>query len=237
MPKIALYSDFRDFYDYMFSSAGNEVFHRIAHDRSMNKIVQNDIMVKLGLKTPSFNRVKDQRLGSPLDNIVVYTDPDLHCGDGKILTDFNHALDAYPNHWSAPWVNTTGEYDRAESHRLLQIGNRAWWLRYSGVGGWMSNHCGETSITVEGECEALDRENSSHLAGWPLFAIDFVIPVNTPIDDDFQYVIDNGFAIDFNSAPGLRGTGMNDILSAAEIYDLICESMIDELPNKANQSA
>jgi hypothetical protein len=220
--RVTLDSDFRDFYDYCFPIVGDKVFRRFAHDGRMGKVAQYGIMRHhLDLNTLDFELVKCQKFGSPLDNIVVYTDAALHCGEGKLLTSFNHALDFHPEKWSTPWVNTAGEYDRAESHRLLQIGGRAWWLKYCGQGGWMSNHCGETTISVVGECGALTRDDFPILENWPMFAIDFVVPVSKTIGIDFQDVLTHGFAIDFNTAPGIRGTGMNEILSAPDICELI----------------
>jgi hypothetical protein len=212
---VNLISDFKDFYDYAFDRESDRTFYRNAGDRSMPKMDQFRLLLTQGFKVP-FVGTPDELIGSlgPSDLVVVYEDDRAHCGEGKILTEIDIAFHDYWDYPCSQWINSTGEYDRAQSYRLLQVGDRAWLLRYEGTGGWMSNHCDNTDIFIEGEIEALPN------FGYPLFAIDFVNKVNDPAPETLED-LKRLFAIDFNSAPGMRWTGMNDILQAAEVVQLI----------------
>lgn len=179
-------------------------------------------MEGLGFLTPIRGLGKYLKALTPLrdnDLIVVYTDDCAHGGEGKKLIAVCDMSDADRECLCSQWINTTGEFGKAQSYRLLQIGHRAWWLRYEGSGGWMSNNCCETEIFIEGECLGLKR--SPRLNKYPLFAIDFVVPVNSRIPETFEELFIIGKAIDFNTAPGMRWTGMNDILQPVDVYNLI----------------
>lgn len=195
---MKIVSDFNDFYDYAFDRESDRTFYRNAGDRSMSKIDQFKLLIWLGFEPP-FVGTPDflsKNLG-PADLVVVYQDDRAHCGEGKILTELEIAMKEYENYSCSQWINTTGEFDRSQSCRLLQVGDRAWLLRYEGTGGWMSNHCDNTEIYIEGEIEALPN------FGYPLFAIDFVNKVNEPAPETLGD-LKRLFAIDFNSAPGMR---------------------------------
>lgn len=218
---MRLISDFRDFYDYAFDRESDRTFYRNAGDRTMSKIMQFRLLKSLGFKIPLVGPpdvLHRQGLGL-IDLVVVYEDDRAHCGEGKILTELETALKDYADHPCSQWINTTGEFDRSQSYRLLQIGDRAWLLRYEGVGGWMSNHCENTQIYIEAEIEALPN------FGYPLFAIDFVNKVNEPFPEALEDLT-RLFAIDFNTAPGMRWTGMDDILQPSEVVDLIQRAIV-----------
>ena len=76
----------------------------------------------------------------------------------------------------------------------------------------MSNHCEDTMIYIISECRAI---SANVLRSYPLFAIDFVFPVNTTQDDEVNLV--GGYAIDFNSAPGMKWTGMDELLQPWDV--------------------
>lgn len=217
---MKLESDFRDYYDYAFPSQGKVTFYRNANDRSMSKLDQFHLLQKLDLRTPMYGTPKvlyANGLGND-ELVVVYTDDKAHCGEGKEMVDLSLALENHPNTLCSQWINTASSFDESRSYRLLQIGDRAWWLKYEGQGGWMSNHCEETTIYIESECKPIDAEM---LRPYPLFAIDFVYPVNTPYNDEIDLV--NGYAIDFNSAPGMKWTGINEILQPWDVYKLLSD--------------
>jgi hypothetical protein len=212
---MKLISDFRDFYDFAFDRDSADIFYRNAGDRSMSKMEQFRLLLTLGFQLP-FVGTPDllANIIGPFDLVVVYTDDCAHCGEGKIFTELEIAIKDYSHQLCSQWINTTGEFDRSQSYRLLQVGDRAWLLRYEGTGGWMSNHCEDTQIYIEGEIEALPNP------GYPLFAIDFVNKVNSPVPETLED-LKQLFAIDFNSAPGMRWTGMNEILQPSEVLELI----------------
>lgn len=227
--RVTLITDYRDYYDHIFHAAGNATFRRMAHDRGMPKYRQFEILKRAEICTPPFHAIGSEqanKLYGPMDNIVAYTDEYQHCGEGKELLPYGDAVNRFclpgliTPIYCTSWINTTGTYDEARSYRYLQIGAKAFWLRYEGKGGWMSNHAGDTEIYVEGDCEPIGHHV---LASYPMFAIDFVIPVDRPIPDRFEDVLDRGVAIDFNTAPGLKWTGIEDVLSAIDVYDLISD--------------
>lgn len=221
---MRLQTDFRDFYDMAFPRESDRVFNRMAGDRSMSKSAQFSLLDSLGFSTPIRGLGKYLKSLTPLrdnDLIVIYTDDRAHGGEGKKFTSLGGMSAADRECLCSQWINTTGEFDKAQSYRLLQIGHRAWWLRYEGVGGWMSNNCCETEIYIEGECQDLKR--SPKVDEFPLFAIDFVVPVNSRTPETVEELFTIGKAIDFNTAPGMRWTGMNDILQPADIYNLISD--------------
>lgn len=221
---IRLNSDFRDYYDFAFPSEGDHTFDRIAGDRTMSKLEQFRLLSGLGLRVPFVALGRDLPTQTPLqssDLVVVYTDDRAHCGEGKKLVSLSALLIADKELLCSQWINTTGLLSRATSYRLLQIGGRSWLLRYDGEGGWMSNHCEDTQIFIEGECLGFQRWSNHVIDGLPLFAIDFVVPVHAPTPETIDDVIRDGYAVDFNSAPGMRWTGMDDLLSAIEVCNLI----------------
>jgi hypothetical protein len=227
--KISLEADFRDYYDCIFYPGAEASYRRMAHAGDMPKQRQIDIMRKLRLQTLPFLPCAEQR---PVKTIplVVYTDPAAHCGEGKLLVEWRHAIEAHPLDYSIPFIATTNDPHKATSHRLLQVGSRAWWLWYEGHGGWMSNHCHETRISVIEEIAPIPA--AACVKEFPIFAIDFVVPVaKTPIYK-FSEVLEYGYAIDFNSAPGLRGTGIEDILSSVEVYRLVAETLSNWEPEE-----
>jgi hypothetical protein len=221
--KISLETDFRDYYDHIFYPGADASYRRMAHAGDMPKRRQIDIMRKLHLPRLPFLPCQQQRSVKTVP-LVVYTDPAAHCGEGKLLVEWRHAIEAHPLDYSIPFIATTNDPHKATSYRLLQVGNRAWWLRYEGHGGWMSNHCERTEICVIEEITPIDR-TAACIKEFPIFAIDFVVPVAEAPVFEFGEVLEHGYAIDFNSAPGLRGTGMEDILSATEVYGLVAETL------------
>lgn len=230
---IKLNTDFKDYYDFMFHPDGEIAFNRLMYDRTLCKRDQIRIMQDIGLRTFDIKRCKFQDYSDD-QALVVYTDDRAHAGSGKCRLDRGQAIRKHPNDWSIPWIATTESNDESVSHRLLQVGNRAWWLRYEGTGGWQSNHCESTAIAVVEELQSMRYYNVDHglsptspLVNYPIFAIDFVIPASRPTPIDFADVIEWGYAIDFNTAPGLKWTGMDELLSPTEAYELIRAFMCD----------
>ncbi|HEY9598421.1 MAG TPA: hypothetical protein V6D33_12200 [Cyanophyceae cyanobacterium] len=214
---IQLNSDFRDYYDHWFASpsvSSQITFNRYSRTE-MTKLEQFNLLIKAGLNTPIFGRVGDShffRIQQWLKaKVVLYVDDLAHRGEGKKLEKFSMAQ-AYKDCPFSVFVPTTGEPEKHSiSHRYLQIGDRAWWLKYEGKGSWLSNHAQEIEIELIGEsCSLWEHKKRTKLFGqYPLFAIDFVTPIDSP---------ETRLAVDFNSAPGIGGTGIEEILSAKECY-------------------
>lgn len=211
--KIGLESDFRDYYDHWFTPQyqhPNKVLKRIANSQSWSKREQLQFLETIG-KTP-FNRVV-RELPSFLDQkLVVYVNEYSHRGEGKVLLEFEEALEKYPEKYASVYIEQ--ESGSTTSFRLLQIGDSSWWLKYQSSDNWRSN-VGDVTVEVEGESssgwEDIQR-NVEPLKDYPLFAIDFV-----------QSIAGHLYAIDFNTAPGLSGTGMEELLKGKEVFELIAE--------------
>ena len=74
-------------------------------------------------------------------------------------------------------------------------------LRYESLDDWRGNADSDVQVVRENE-----EGYHSISQDYPLFAIDYA----TSDPDDFDKC---GYAIDFNSAQGVRWTGINDILN------------------------
>ncbi|MBY0525585.1 MAG: hypothetical protein K2R98_19425 [Gemmataceae bacterium] len=190
--KLKLHSNFSDYYDYQFDLDG-EVFERMGTGGPTRREMFV-VMERLGLRVPEYGRVTDLK---PLwAEVVVYLDERAHCGDGKVRLPLEQAIMQYPQALASCFLPPGGE-----SIRELHIGNRCFRLRYTSVDDWRSN-CGEGDCEVLGEvCLPAYRGKVSHA----LFAIDFV-----PCGG-------KEWAVDFNIAPGMRGSGMERIMSASDV--------------------
>lgn len=89
------------------------------------------------------------------------------------------------------------------SWRYLQIGDKIFWLEYFSRDDWRSN-CGDVEVHTLAQMEDGYHKHIKH----PLFAVDFVWG-------------DTLYAIDFNIAPGVAGTGVENILPAKQAADAI----------------
>lgn len=134
------------------------------------------------------------------DRVVVYTDELAHCGEGKELLYYDEALARFPDKLIAEYLK--GEC-KSMSLRMLSIGEKVYFLGYYSDDAWRSN-CGNVRIDLldELECQVA-------YCDLPLYAIDFVKDCGI------------FYAVDFNSSPGLRGTGIEEVLTPADVVDLI----------------
>jgi hypothetical protein len=134
--------------------------------------------------------------------LVVYTDLKAHRGEGKVLLPSDQAVKQYPNAFASAYIEGP-----PASLRLLQIGWMSFWLRYESDDKWRSN-VGDVKITVE----QISGQNE-FLEDYPLVAIDYVQGPDKP------------HAIDFNIAPGIQWTGIEDHLKGPEVVDLLRHAM------------
>lgn len=221
MSRIAIDSDFLDFYDHAFYSRYNADITWERRSRTgMSKRKQFLFLENQGLETPIHGTVVEvyrelrkghllagdlfDKLARGLLQVVVYLDEYAHRGLGKLQVPLELALDRYPHRYCSEFIQTTPSCDSV-SYRYLQVGKKSFWLRYTGHDSWMSN-CVE-EVDVEYLCTNEDKFKFS--IDHPVFAIDFV-PGRVL------------YAIDFNTAPGLKGTGI-PLKDPQEIYDLVEE--------------
>ena len=208
--KLQLKTDFHDYYDHWFDREG-QIFERMSHS-GMSRREMFDFFEQIGLKTPPYGTPKGileslsdfekkmenlvQGDNFNLIDVVVYLDETAHRGEGKVLMPLMKAIQDYPNTFCSRYYPTlqTG----SSSLRYLQIGDKVFWLRYTSD-DWRSNY-GNVNITVLSQ----EKDGFHSKINLPLFAIDFILGPN--------FI----WAIDFNIAPGIKGTGIENILPAKE---------------------
>lgn len=214
--KINLRSDFADYYDRCFDNEGF-LFNRFSecgpYRREMYALLE-----QAGYRVPRNGTVEEmaelltceweemsvpvsEQVVRQMTELVVYTAERSHGGDNHLVS-IADAISFFPHHYCT-------EYLGAQSSGLgwtlqhLQIGDRYWWLSYSSSNNWRSN-AGDFKVEV---VEEGPRGYHATIAE-PLFAIDFV-----PAQELY--------AIDYNVGPKLEGTGIENILSPAQVVDLI----------------
>lgn len=208
--KLQLKTDFHDYYDHWFDREG-QIFERMSHS-GMSRREMFDFFEQIGLKTPPhgtpeqiFNTLSEQdkeaedfaqKHDMNFFHVVVYLDETAHRGEGKILIPLTTAIRQYPNAFCSQYCPTL--LIGSTSLRYLQIGDKIFWLRYTSD-DWRSNY-GNVNITVLSQ----EKDKFHSKIGLPLFAVDFIFGPN--------FI----WAIDFNITPGLKGTGVEDILPAKE---------------------
>lgn len=208
--KLQLKTDFHDYYDHWFDREG-QVFERMSRS-GMSRREMFNFLENIGVKTPPygtpgqvFNSLSDdekelEKLAQEnhinLIDVVVYLDENAHRGEGKILMPLIKAIKEYPDTFCSQYFPSLRF--GAISLRYLQIGDKIFWLRYAS-NDWRSNY-GDVNIEVL----AQEKDGFHPRIDLPLFAVDFV------------YGFDRLYAIDFNVAPGIKGTGVEDILPAKE---------------------
>lgn len=227
--KLKLMSDFRDYYDHQFDLDG-EPFERISTS-GMGRREMLAYLNSIGMTTPEFGTVAELAPnGYPL---VVYTDERAHRGEGKAVMLPWDAQEQHPDALaaryygglttcplSAYWGQTSkhgGEHIsnrcRSSTVRYLTVGRRTWALGYYSMTDWRSN-CGEGDVEVLDEITDVGMaKRIRQLIDRPLWAIDTIFSEHHEL------------AVDFNIAPGLRGTGIEDILTATEIVALLKEAV------------
>ncbi len=237
LPRVAIVSDFIDYYDHAFCPRYEaEVVWDRRSRNDMSKADQFALLEKLGFKVPEHGKVSDVytklrekflpacrgqsgrgftpeifNLYAETIRVVVYLDEFAHRGEGKILTTLGDALREYPYLYCSRFVESEPSFpgiEYATSYRHLQIGRRSFCLRYGGFGSWMSNHAKEVEVEFLFEGYEGRGPLSSHVP-YPVFAIDMV--------QSGPWL----YAVDFNTAPGIDGTGIP--LSPQEIYQLVAE--------------
>lgn len=220
---ISLKSDFRDYYDHIFAGSWQQGAHCLERlsTAGPERRVMFDILKGLKLVTPHVGTVSELNailmgefsyLGSSsliddymrnLTDVVVYLDNKAHRGEGKIRLNIKHAIKEYPNHFASQYIPSTAR-GFGVSLRYLRIGRRQFWLRYTSRNDWRSN-VGDVCIEVLSE-EVPKSLNDILKLSEPMLAIDFV-------------KADKLYAIDYNVAPGLMGTGIEALLTPSDIFE------------------
>lgn len=178
--KVALRTDFHDYYDHYFDLQGM-IFERFSY-QGMQRKSMLDFLSDVGFDTPLYGTV--QEVYDQIDDIdflevVVYLDQMAHQGEGKIKIPMRQAITEYPDHLCSVYIPPkTGQ---VRSLRYLQVGNKRFWLKYASKDDWRSNY-GDVEI------EVLTQVKDGYHAKihYPLFAIDFIANTNELMAVDFN---------------------------------------------------
>lgn len=217
---IGLKSDFRDYYDHWFAGSWQKpdvVFERYIRSKTSRR-EDFEKLKSMGLRVPVYGTVTevwewvrgdfrglDENKLSKVFSVVVYTDEHAHAGEGKLLLSFEEALEKYPSAFASEYIPATAA-GVGITLRYLRVGLRQFWLRYSSYSDWRSN-CGDVKI------ELLCEEKIADVAGpAPLYAVDFIKTEGKLV------------ALDYNTSPGLRGTGVEALMGPEQAYRQIVSS-------------
>lgn len=222
--KLYLESDFHNWYDHAFDSRYDseaEPFRRVSTDGMNRKEMFEFLDYSLWLHIPingTVQEVFEQRFGKSAkffeNHIVLYHDITSHSGENKELIRANQALKQYPDTFCSVYIKHKDweEHSFGISYRYLKIGKNHYWLKYTSYDDWRSNN-GNVKIELLDNIERFD--NVLYIPSYvPFFAIDFIADKY----EDF-------YAIDYNIAPGLKWTGIEQILSPNDVYKLIVEGV------------
>jgi len=224
---LKLNSDFHDFYDHFFDLNAEHALSRRMTD-GPNKIEAFQLLTLMGIKTPIYGMVSDlyadmvAKFGGvdaikkdshdEVVELVVYTDINSHAGEGKVKVSVKEAVEKYPNHFAVQYIPNTTQMFKGRSERLLQIGRRRIWMEYVSRGNWQSN-CGDVKISLIADVKIANNDLAE--IQLPLYAIDFVVAGRERL------------AVDFNVAPGLKGTPVQDLIKSQEVVRLIKDRAMD----------
>jgi hypothetical protein len=206
---VYLKSDFMDYYDFMFDSTGH-IFERMSvTDMSRADALQK--LASIGFPTPAWGTVHRLITRFPYSiSVVVYEVENAHRGMFKHLLRLDEAMKRFPNKLASLYVPPSfdDEDEKPSSFRYLRIGAKRFWLQYTSEDDWRSN-CG-SNVEIKLETPPLhltDFHDNEHI---PLLAIDFV-----------KCCYGGCLAIDYNTSPGLRGTPIEEEMTATQIVEEI----------------
>lgn len=205
--KIALKSDFRDCYDKYFTTTlmpYDAIFTRVMKT-FVPKHQQFQVLSHMGLSTPLIGIIRDMfNAGHRLDQwVVVYGDLFEHASGGKRIMLLKDAMEFYPDNFCSVFIEPK---ENATSYRFLQVGARAFWLKYKSDDQWRSN-VGDVKV------EVLRETDPKYAIGYPLLGIDFIEHVDGGLD--------KRDAIDFNTSPSLTPLMVDGFMTEKQMYQEI----------------
>lgn len=208
--KIKLKSDFLDYYDHWFDNEGI-VFERMSRN-NLSRSKMFALFDQHQIKTPKHGKVKDLVLVlDPFTSVVVYLDEFEHQGKGKIRCSLENAMNFYPDNYASQYIPSG-----SISYRELFLGDIYCVLKYSSDDVWRSN-VGNVEICLAKDPVVIQGKR---VFDYPIYAIDY-IPHRDEVTGDVEYL-----AIDLNTSPMVRGTGLEKVCSAEEVAVSIKEYIL-----------
>lgn len=198
---VRLNSDFEDYYDKYFDSDGVITYNRY-YNRSMPR--GQAINMLKHFKVPVIDIMAANKFSRMYTKLVVYTDPMLHSGKGKVILPRSEASLMHGNCLASPFVDgTDGIY-----LKYLQIGVRRFQLTMKnpldGLKCMPGNIIGIKELKPE----------FNFIIGLPIFSIDYISVNNTMV------------AIDFNEVQSLYSLGFERIMTGSDIVKEVEKSLV-----------
>lgn len=175
-------------------------------------------MASLGVAVPRYGSVAEVVAGAHAEpgveaRVVVYTEPRAHRGEGKVLLGADEALARFPRAPATEYIAPMEAAGGPVSMRALGLGSIVYWLRYTSDDAWRSN-CGEVTVErLDAPPVGVDVAALSRIPH-PLYAVDYAPGRGGAM-----------WAVDFNTAPQVRGTGIEDHLSARDAAEQIIDAL------------
>lgn len=199
MTSLCIQSDFQDYYDNVSDTNG------IIYNRRLSDVKQRGSALKylrsLGVKTLELKQVSQF---SYLDgDLVVYTDPKKHNGQGKKILTYEEAIANYSNFPAAKYLDDS----LGITIKVLQIGKRRFNLTFKKD---PSNKTLNEGVLID-----FKELNPGYnmLIGLPIFSIDYIAYGCEMI------------ATDFNEVENLKRINFDRIISAQDIKEEIVNSL------------
>ena len=225
---LRLKSDFRDFYDHWFASLRSDhpVFVRTAATKR-TRIQDLRLLESHGMHVPRYGTVAKLapwlRANRSNPTMVVHFGDGgrQHRGEGKMVVSAREQATGYRSMVEHSWPDVPAveyvsqpQHLNPQSFRYLQIGDgpdriRCWFRYQSKSDVWRSN-VGDVEIDFIRDPRPVGQQIPIEIPTLGLYAVDFVVS-NTGLF----------YAIDYNDAPGLRHTGLEEVIDGEEIYDII----------------
>lgn len=203
--RIGLESDFKDYYDNCFETDPSKiqaVYKRLKSDIP-SKGRGLSILKKMGVPVLKLEATRDIMFfgDEQTKRVVVYTDPNKHDGNGRVLMKLSEAQLTYPNSLATEYYE-----DVTEISKLLYIGSRRFKVLLRTKGG-------------------LDRGEVVHVSeigrmynymiAMPIFSIDY-IPTSNGL-----------LAMTLNTVERLEEYGLNKIMTPEEVINEISLAMLE----------
>lgn len=212
MPSIKIESDFTDWYDGSFARPDEEwtaTFDRNSNQKiGMTRQQRMLLLQNNNIETPIFGKVAD--IANSIDDnnrLVICTNNLSQFPSLEIVADRSTARELYPQYFSYVASNSDSDPNHSINYLHLQIADRAWEVEYARD----LFDLDASSFRYQTQKRVSRAIDPIVLSGYypPMFAISFVKTRSRIV------------AIDFDRAPNLDITGIRELVSADDIYDLI----------------
>lgn len=172
-----------------------------------------ELFTNFDLTTPDYGWLDEIR--SKHEKFVVYIDLKAHKGQKKLLLDRVTSSSERVDLFCSQFISTG---PIPTSFRYLVAGKYSFFLKYSSNDTWRSN-CGDIEIELMTK-DYLDImneiKNKTTSIQKPLYAIDFV-------EKDGTF-----YALDFNEAPQINGTGIEEIIPVQDLAFSIMSAIVKQ---------